>query len=63
MNKIHYSEGMVPDSDEVVRNLTIVKQAIQEFERVAQNGGTLELEIDRYGHVHLKIDIKEKESI
>lgn len=47
-----YGLGQIDDR---TRNIITAKEALREFERIAKNGGTIELEIDRYGHLKMKV--------
>jgi hypothetical protein len=51
----YYSMSRLDRDDDRVRNLKTAKEVLVEFERIAENGGTLDLEIDRYGHVKMKV--------
>lgn len=52
-----YGLGQIDDRD---RNIITAKEALREFERIAENGGTIELEIDRYGHLKMKVVVNPK---
>jgi hypothetical protein len=47
--------GYMTEFDDRDKNITLAVEVIRGFEAKAVNGGKLELEIDRYGHVRLSV--------
>ena len=51
MHPMSYPSGYMTEIDDRTKNIETTIAIVQDFERKAVNGGKLELEIDRYGHI------------
>lgn len=51
MSQMSYPNGYMAEIDDRSKNIELAATIVQDFERKAVNGGKLELEIDRYGHI------------
>ena len=57
LDPFHAPDGYMSEMDEREKNTALALSIVQGFEQKAVNGGKLELEIDRYGHVRCTVTI------